>query len=170
MCTQAPVVVIIHGGFWKTKWSAENTRTVGLVPDFLERGFAVALVLKEIGWETYTLPNFWMSCQRPAFVGNAMQANSATSASYAVLDRPQRKMGNISMDLLTKGKRHVSDVYRDDRAPFRAWPRVVIQERRVSGIQPRYVRNVSEIQQTHTGLFGSIWVGLCQATPARWRT
>jgi len=39
-----PVLFLVHGGFWKSKWSCENTQTTSLVPDFLQRGFAVALV------------------------------------------------------------------------------------------------------------------------------
>ena len=38
-----PTVFIVHGGFWKNKWTAKNTQTTSLVPFFLERGFAVAL-------------------------------------------------------------------------------------------------------------------------------
>eukprot|EP00931_Biecheleriopsis_adriatica_P076691 TRINITY_DN50379_c0_g1_i1.p1 TRINITY_DN50379_c0_g1~~TRINITY_DN50379_c0_g1_i1.p1 ORF type:complete len:918 (-),score=159.40 TRINITY_DN50379_c0_g1_i1:86-2449(-) len=39
-----PVFFLIHGGFWKSKWSCDNTQSLTLVPDFLKRGFAVVLV------------------------------------------------------------------------------------------------------------------------------
>ena len=39
-----PTVVIVHGGFFKDKWSARNTQTASLVPFLLERGLAVGLV------------------------------------------------------------------------------------------------------------------------------
>eukprot|EP00854_Cymbomonas_tetramitiformis_P008388 gene8388-9967_t len=39
-----PVAFLVHGGFWKSKWGSENTQSASLVPDFLCRGFAVALV------------------------------------------------------------------------------------------------------------------------------
>ena len=39
-----PTVIIVHGGFFKDKWSARNTQTTSLVPFLLERGLAVALV------------------------------------------------------------------------------------------------------------------------------
>ena len=35
-----PTVVIVHGGFFKDKWSARNTQTASLVPFLLERGLA----------------------------------------------------------------------------------------------------------------------------------
>ena len=38
-----PTVFLVHGGFWKDKWTQRNTQTTSLVPFFLERGFAVAL-------------------------------------------------------------------------------------------------------------------------------
>ena len=39
-----PTVVIVHGGFFKDKWSARNTQTASLVPFLLERGLAVGVV------------------------------------------------------------------------------------------------------------------------------
>ena len=39
-----PTVVIVHGGFFKDKWSARNTQTASLVPFLLERGLAAGLV------------------------------------------------------------------------------------------------------------------------------
>ena len=39
-----PAVLIVHGGFFKDKWSSRNTQTTSLVPFLLERGFAVGLV------------------------------------------------------------------------------------------------------------------------------
>jgi len=39
-----PVLFLVHGGFWKSKWSCENTQSISLVPDFLKRSFAVVLV------------------------------------------------------------------------------------------------------------------------------
>ena len=35
-----PIVVIIHGGFWKEKYRIDNS-AINLVPFFLEAGFAV---------------------------------------------------------------------------------------------------------------------------------
>ena len=39
-----PTVVIVHGGFFKNKWSSANTQTTSLVPFLVERSMAVALV------------------------------------------------------------------------------------------------------------------------------
>ena len=39
-----PVMVIIHGGFFKNKWHADNTQTCSLVRYFLRRGWAVVIV------------------------------------------------------------------------------------------------------------------------------
>ena len=33
-----PTVLLVHGGFFKNKWSRRNTQTTTLVPFFLERG------------------------------------------------------------------------------------------------------------------------------------
>lgn len=36
-----PVCVLIHGGYWKQKYTADNTNITGLVPGLAARGFAV---------------------------------------------------------------------------------------------------------------------------------
>ena len=36
-----PICLLIHGGFWKQKWTADNTCITSLVPDLAARGFVV---------------------------------------------------------------------------------------------------------------------------------
>jgi hypothetical protein len=44
VATIVPMVVIIHGGFWKEKFSIRNSGVFGLVSSFLDAGIAVCLL------------------------------------------------------------------------------------------------------------------------------
>ena len=40
----APVAFLVHGGFWKQKWTVDNTCMASITPDLVADGFAVAEV------------------------------------------------------------------------------------------------------------------------------
>lgn len=57
--TTVPVVVIIHGGFWKERWNVDNAMHHDLAPFFAARGaVAVELEYRRVGEQGggYRLP------------------------------------------------------------------------------------------------------------------